>query len=295
MKRILITGKNSYIGTSFEKYVTQFEDTYYVDTIDLREPSWKKKDFSGYDTVFHVAGLAHADTRRISDKEKKLYYQINCDLAVETAKKAKAEGVKQFIYISSIIVYGYETLLQKRIIITLETSPKPSNFYGDSKWKAEQALLPLSSDTFRIVILRPPMIYGAGCKGNYQLLKKLALILPVFPSLPNERSILFIDNLSEFVRLLVDSGIGGLFFPQNSEYVGTSEMVRILAEVNGKHIMITPLLNWAIKLLMFMPGPQQLVLRKAFGNLAYDKSMSLSEIQGYQLKTFKESLLEECI
>lgn len=291
MKRILVTGKGSYIGTSFENYVKQFGDAYCIEALDLRKPSWKEKDFSVYDTVFHVAGLAHSDIRRIPEKEKKLYYQINCALAVETAKKAKAEGVKQFIYPSSIIVYGDGAPLQRKQVITLETNPRPSNFYGDSKWKAEQALFLLKNATFHIAVLRLPMIYGKGCRGNFQLLKKLALTLPMFPDYPNERSILYIINLCEFVRLLIDEGSGGLFFPQNSEYARTSEIVKLLAEANGKRIWITSLFNWAVKLLMLMPGPQQKFCQKAFGSVTYDHSMSLYGIQEYQVKNFKESLL----
>lgn len=106
MKRVLITGKGSYIGTSVEKYLTQWPDENQVDTIDMIDGSWWGKSFAGYGSVFHVAGIAHQDSRKISEERKKLYYAVNTDLTIETAKKAKADGVKQFIFMSSIIVYG---------------------------------------------------------------------------------------------------------------------------------------------------------------------------------------------
>ena len=106
MKKILITGANSYIGTSFEKYMAQWPDKYQVDTLDMIDGSWREKSFAGYDCVFHVAGIAHSDNGKISTEKAKLYYAVNTDLTVETAKKAKAEGVKQFIFMSSAIVYG---------------------------------------------------------------------------------------------------------------------------------------------------------------------------------------------
>ena len=133
MKRILITGANSYIGTSFEKWMQQFGDNYQIDTVDMHGDRWKEKDFSQYDSVFHVAGIAHADVSKVSEETKQLYYKVNCDLAVETAEKYKSDlnGKNgQFIYMSSIIIYGEETNINKKRVITPETQPNPSNFYG---------------------------------------------------------------------------------------------------------------------------------------------------------------------
>jgi len=117
MKKILITGANSYIGTSFEEYITKV-DGYCVDTVDMTDGSWKDMDFSGYDTVFHVAGIAHADTGKVSDEIKEQYYKVNTELTIETAKKAKAEGVSQFVFMSSAIVYGDSAPVGKERIIT---------------------------------------------------------------------------------------------------------------------------------------------------------------------------------
>ena len=89
MKKVLITGANSYIGTSFEKYMKQFEG-YQIDTMDMIDGTWRQNDFSGYDTVFHVAGIAHSETGKISEERKQIYYKVNTDLTIETAKKATA-------------------------------------------------------------------------------------------------------------------------------------------------------------------------------------------------------------
>ena len=142
MRKILIAGAGSYIGTSVEKWLNhpQFSGMYQVDTVDMRGDEWRKRNFSEYDTVFHVAGIAHADIGKVSEEQKNLYYAVNCDLAVETAEKARREGVRQFIYMSSIIVYGEGTTVREKRVITKETKPSPSNFYGDSKWKAEEKL-----------------------------------------------------------------------------------------------------------------------------------------------------------
>ena len=159
MKKILITGANSYIGTSLEKYLSQWPKDYQIDTIDMVDGSWKNKDFSSYDVVFHVAGIAHSDTGKISKEKEKLYRSVNTDLTIETAKKAKSEGIKQFIFMSSAIVYGNSAPIGKKKIITKDTVPSPANAYGDSKLQAEKGIIPLMDDKFKVVVLRPPMIY----------------------------------------------------------------------------------------------------------------------------------------
>ena len=176
MKKILITGAGSFIGTSLEKYIENHKNhaEYEISVLDTMTPSdtW---NFSGFDVVFHVAGIAHADVGNVSEERKELYRKVNTELAIETAKKAKAAGVKQFIFMSSAIVYGASSPIGKEKIITKDTKPEPENFYGKSKLNAEIGLLELSEDDFRVVILRPPMIYGPGCKGNYNSLRKFAL------------------------------------------------------------------------------------------------------------------------
>ncbi|HFD3584758.1 TPA: NAD-dependent epimerase/dehydratase family protein [Enterococcus faecium] len=277
MKKILITGANSYIGTSFKKWMTQFQDEYQIDTLSVRGDVWREHDFSEYDTVFHVAGIAHADVSKVSEETKQLYYAVNRDLAIETAKKYKQDlsGKNgQFIYMSSIIIYGEETNINKKRVITPDTKPNPSNFYGDSKLQAEIGLQPLDDDTFHVAILRPPMIYGPGSKGNYQQLVKLANKLPIFPDVKNERSMLHIDKLSEFVKERIDAQDSGVFFPQNDQYVRTSHMVRDIAQTNGKKIYLFSYMNWAIRLLGYVPGKIGRLTNKAFGNLVYEKSKS---------------------
>ncbi|NLK95370.1 MAG: NAD-dependent epimerase/dehydratase family protein, partial [Clostridiales bacterium] len=130
MKNILITGANSYIGTSFENWLKKWPEEYAIDTVDTKNDIWRSKDFSSYDVVFHVAGIAHVST---DPKMEDLYYKINRDLTIEIAKKAKSEGVKQFIFMSSIIVYGDSSHINKKRVIDKNTIPVPSNFYGKSK------------------------------------------------------------------------------------------------------------------------------------------------------------------
>lgn len=270
MKKILITGANSYIGVSFEKYMSQWPEKYQVDTVDMIDGTWREKDFSEYDCVYHVAGIAHSDSGKISPEKAKLYYAVNTDLTVETAKKAKAEGVNQFIFMSSAIVYGESAPIGKSKVITRDTPVSPANSYGDSKVQAENGILPLNDENFKVVILRPPMIYGPGSKGNYPVLSKLAQKLPVFPKVDNQRSMLYIGNLLEFVRLMIENEEQGIFWPQNAEYSNTTEIAELIAQAHGKRIVFIPGFTWVLKLLSHVTG----LVNKAFGSLSYDMEIS---------------------
>lgn len=270
MKKILITGAGSYIGTSFEEYMKQWPDKYQVDTLDMIGDEWKKYDFSGYDCVYHVAGIAHSDNGKISKEKAKLYYEVNTKLTVLTAMKAKKAGVKQFIFMSSAIVYGDSAPIGKKKMITKDTPVKPANCYGDSKVKAELGLKKLEDENFKVVILRPPMIYGKGSKGNYPLMSKLAQKLPVFPYVKNCRSMLYIENLMEFVRLMIENEERGTFWPQNAEYSNTSELVKMIGKAHGKRIVLLRGCSIPLKIVSIATG----LVDKAFGNLAYDQKMS---------------------
>lgn len=286
MKNILVTGKNSYIGTSVGQYLSQWADRYWVTPIDLKNPTWKQESFAGYDVVFHVAGIAHSDTGHVSRERIDFYYKINTELAIETAKKAKDEGVKQFIFMSSSIVYGDSSPIKKDKHITKDTPVCPANFYGDSKVQAEKGLKELETPDFKVVILRPPMIYGKGSKGNYPLLSRIAQKLPLFPKVENHRSMLYIGNLAEFVRLMVENEETGTFWPQNAEYSNTSKLVKDIAAVHGKKIFLVPGCSLFLQLL----GKLSKRINKAFGNFTYDHSLSYYPKGDYQLHSLMQSV-----
>lgn len=287
MKKILITGANSYIGTSFEAWMTdkRFQGGYELDTLDMMNESWKEYDFSSYDVVFHVAGIAHADIRNATKEVKQSYYDVNTDLAVEAAKIAKAAGVKQFIFMSSMIVFGDSSRIRE-CRITKATKPQPANFYGDSKLQADIGLHKLQSNTFHVVSVRPPMIYGKGSRGNYPRLARLAKRLPVFPAYKNERSMLHIDNLCEFIRLMVDNEEAGIFYPQNREYVCTAQLVKQIRELSGRRMHLLFLLNPLVELALWCSK----TAGKVFGTMVYAKDMSDYMDFAYCVNNFEESV-----
>lgn len=118
------------------------------------------------------------------------------------------------------------------------------------------------------------MIYGKGSKGNYPTLAQMARKLPVFPDVQNERSMLYIENLCEFLCQVMIRGESGIFWPQNAEYSKTSEIVKMIAEVSQRKIHVSRVWNWVVGLASKMPGKISSLANKAFGNLSYDQSMS---------------------
>lgn len=281
IKRILITGKNSYIGTSFEKWMAQWPEKYSVDTVDMIDESWREKSFSGYDVVFHVAGIAHVSA---DPAKEDLYFKVNRDLAIETAEKAKSDEVKQFIFMSSMIVYGKDEPAGSRKVITPDTQPLPSDFYGRSKLEADLAIQKMAEESFAVSIMRPPVIYGPGCKGNFPRLLNLAKKTFVFPNISNLRSMLYIDNLCEFLRIVIDNRKIGILFPQNKEYVSTKDVIVEYRRQKGKSTILLPFPGFLISL---MSGID--VFNKAFGTKVYDKNMSLFDFN-YNVVDFETGI-----
>ena len=266
MIRVLITGAGSYVGESVRKYILAKSKNFEFNAVDTMDDNWKKVDYTKYDVVFHVAGIAHVNA---DPKMKPLYYKVNRDLTIEVAKHAKTAGVKQFIFMSSQIVF-HESQSLKGEVLTKETKKNPNGFYGDSKLQAEKGLHELECDTFKLCILCPPMIYGPNSKGNFPRLVKLAQKSPVFPAWHNNRSMLYIDNLAEFVKQAIERQLSGTFYPQNRELADTVEIIRFFAKEAGHKVWISRLFNPLVWLGSFVFQP----INKMFATYYYDPEMS---------------------
>lgn len=283
--KVLITGNTSYIGVNLKKWLGQWPNQYSIDSVSIRNNEWKKADLSQYDALFHVAAIVHT---RESPRMESLYTLINRDLTVELAKKAKQAGVKQFIFMSTISVYGLTGEIGRNVVITKDTPCNPTTFYGESKWEAEKELVNLSDENFHIAIVRAPMVYGPNCPGNFTKLKKLIKITPVFPLTNNQRSMIFIDNLSEFIRLLLDYKECGLFFPQNREYVNITEATKLIAMNIPKRIYFSK----AFADVLNIVGKRIDALNKGFGNLVIDLQLSSYKDFEYCIADFQKSIVE---
>ena len=277
MKKILISGADSYIGMSLEQFLQQWPGAYQVDTLDVIGDHWRRADMTGYDAVLHVAGIVH---QKETSKNRHLYFAVNRDLTTAVAEKAKAASVPHFIFMSTMSVYGIDTG-----IITPETTPTPKSSYGRSKLEAEAALHALESDSFRVAILRPPMVYGKNSRGNFQAMKKLIEKSPIFPAVQNQRSMISINNLCAFIRLTIDEYLSGTFFPQNRESVNTTAMACIIAKALGHRMWFSRLAGLTVQVLApFFP-----IARKAFSSLTYENCEQHD--YRYCVEDFEDSVL----
>ena len=284
MQNILIAGAGSYIGSSVENWLKKYSDAYEINVLDMIGDSWKEHEFLGHDVVYLVAGIAHRLAEPI-----KLYDDVNHKMAVEIFKRCVDSNVKQFIFMSSGAVYTQSDKKNRDIVITSGSHMNPTTAYGKSKLDAERDITAIKKQTgspIKVAILRPPMVYGKGAKGNYQNLAKIAMKLPVFPKIKNRRSMIYIDNLCEFIRLIIDESSEGIFLPQNKEYANTCELIRLIRQIHGKKTIYTSLFNWAVDIL----SKHKDIVNKAFGSYIYKKEEFRYFNDQYQVVNLEESL-----
>lgn len=264
--RILVTGKSSFIGNSFAKHVSGFGDGYSVDMLSVRGDSWNKIDLSRYDCIVHAAGIAHVGYK---DDMASEYMAVNRDLTIAIAEKARSAGVKQFIFLSSIIIYGAAAAAGKTRIIAADTVPSPENAYGLSKLEAEEGLRGLETSDFRIAILRLPMVYGDGSRGNYALVAKYANLLPVFPAIGGRRSAIYVENLAEFIRIAADKCVSGTFYPTDGEELTTPGLLSAIRRSRGKRTVLLPMLDPLVRVI-----GRTSIARRVFGGIAYSEELT---------------------
>lgn len=276
MKHILVIGENSYIGKSFEQYMHSYENIK-VELVGARDNTWKNVDFSGYDVIVHVAAIVH---KKESADMEKLYQEVNTDFPIEVAKKAKESGVRKFVFLSTMAVYGKLSSPIKE-----DADLAPVTMYGKTKLLAEKELLKLTDHRFGVVIIRPPMVYGKGCPGNYARLEKLGMLLPFFPKVDNKRSMIYVENLCECIRQSCEVSRDPyiILCPQNQEYVNTTELVIEIRKVVGKKTLLIPFGQTIIKSMAKKVG----TLEKMFGDYYYEKN---EKDKQYQVVDFKTSI-----
>lgn len=275
--KVIIIGKNGYVAKNL---VTAFNhNSLIADTaaVSVRH-GIDEIDFNEYDVCIHTAALVH---KKESQYQESDYFKVNTNLTIDIAEKAKNQGVKHFIFLSTMAVYG-----QERGEINQQSSLQPTTFYGKSKLAAEQALQAIQDDQFTVSIVRPPMIYGPNCPGNYALLRKLAKKTPIFPSIQNERSMLFIDHLCEFMNQLMKNKDAGIFHPQDEVFINTSQMVLAISKQNNRPIFLSKI-GGAILNKMFSNVS---LINKVFGNLTYAQNISQYNNNSYQKFNFTEAI-----
>lgn len=268
MKRILITGKTSWIGGELEAHLSQFYGDYDVDRVSLRDECWKTDDWQDFDSVVHTAAIVHQGEG--AGDLNGIYDDVNVALTRDVAQKAKADGVPHFIFLSTFAVYG-TTGAANASPIDCATPTNPRTWYGKSKLEAERQLTPLASPHFSIATIRPPLVYGPNCtKGNFPRFVRFASTTPVFPRVSNARSMIFSRNLAELMRLLVEDARGGLFLPQEAQHICTADMIERLGRAMGRHIH----LSGALAVPAAFLARRNATFAKVFGNDRYNLEAS---------------------
>lgn len=284
MKRVLITGAGSYVGTHVMQRLQEEPDKFEVQEISVRGEEWKSFDFSQFDVVYHVAGIAHIATDATVEP---LHFQINRDLTKDVAMHAKQAGIKQFIFMGSMSVYGDSFPTGKGVPIRFDTPAYPTSAYGQSKLEAEEILQNLEDKNFKVAIVRAPMVFGAHAKGNFTKLVKVMQKLPVFPDVKNKRSMLYIGNLAELIAQLIVHESKGIYLPQEETYICTSELVASLAGLYGKKTHLTRMFNP----ILLGPLKSKEIVLKAFGDMFYELESSSCEFN-YRRYSVEETLEE---
>ena len=284
-KKVILVGIGGYIGGKFTEYINNHYPDWQIDAVDSMNRKWAEADFSGYDAVYNVSGLAHANARQGSEE---LYYQVNGQLPIDVATKAKEEGVPLFVQMSSQIVYGDMSRLGEEKMITAETVPSEPTVYGKSKMMAERGLMTLVDDNFQVAIMRPPLIYSEFARDNFPRLVNFAKKMPIFPKLENKQSMVYVDNLCELIKLIIEYDKGGIYYPQQECYIETSKIVADIAKAVGNKMWQTRIFNPALRLLSKVPHLG--FIHKAFGSIAYDMEISNHFDGKYRVVSYEESI-----
>lgn len=283
MKRIIITGKDGYIATHIKSWLEKDYTNYSVSLLDARTDGWKKSSFKGVDVIVHTAGIVHQP--QITDWN--IYYSTNVLLTENLAAKAKADGVKQFIFFSTMAVYGIGKSL-KPTIIDENTPCNPKDLYGKSKYQAEQKLKAIEDSSFRVSIIRPPNVYGYNCKGNYiKGFTKAVQAMPIIPyAFPEvKQSMLYIDNLTELVKMIIDESAVGIFTPQDETAISAVELMVGISNGIYKKARLSKSLGYIVLLLRFTP-----IVKKVYGGVQYDDKLTTCFNKKYIISDFDESI-----
>jgi len=284
MPRILITGANSFIGRSFIRS-SKFK---IIEEVSLLQTTPPEIDFSRYDVILHLAAIVH-QSRRI---EKNEYFRINRDLCIDIANKAKEAGVKQFIFLSTVKVYG--EFGNRKEPWNERSHCNPTDYYGQSKLEAENRLTTIESPDFIVSIVRSPVVYGEGVKAKILSLVKLVERFPVLPlgKIKNLRNFTYVENMVAFIDRVIEKKVAGTFIVMDDTPLSTSEFVKQIADGLGRKRVFFKLPELIINLgKMLMPQ----YFERIYGSLLLDNQVTKDKLNftpPYSIETGLKKMLD---
>ena len=264
LKNVLVTGSNGYLGSSF---INQYKNKYKFENFSLLTQKLEDINFDSVDIVLHCAALVHQKIEHSYEK----YHEINVEYPLKLAKLAKENGVKQFVFISTIAVYGEdEEKLDENTVCN------PITPYGKSKLAAEKELLKLNDDNFVVSIIRPPMVYGKNAPGNIDSLIKLVKKLPIIPlgGIENKRSFISIQNLCHMIDEIITQQKSGIFLASDDESLSTTRLIELIAKNLDKKVYLVKILFFETLLKIVKPSFH----KRLYGSLEVDNAITKEKL-----------------
>lgn len=246
---------------------------------------------TGVDVVVHLANRAHVMNESDANPLA-LYRSINTEGTLQLARQAAAAGVKRFIFISSVKVNGESTLPDKRFSPASDNIP--SDPYGLSKYEAEQGLKELSLKIgMEVVIIRPPLIYGPGVKANF--LKMMQWVEKGIPlplgSITNQRSLLGIDNLLDFIGVCLShpKAAGQTFLISDDHDVSTAEFLKEIASAMHRPSRLLPVPQFVLEKGLILLG-QGHIAERLCASLQLDITLAKTRLSWKPPFSFKDQI-----
>ena len=278
--RVLLTGSSGFIGSYF---YNNYKEHLEIKTFSFLREKIENINFKNINTVVHCGALVH----KMHEIPYKDYFKANVEQTINLASHAKKNNVSNFIFISTVKIYGEETDL----VLNEKSLPNPLDSYSLSKFEAEKKLLELQDENFKISILRIPLVYGPGVKANFKslvnLIKKIS-ILP-FGKIFNKRSIVYVGNVAHILYQIILQNKNGIFIAVDNKAISTSMLITEIARaLNRKMILFKiPFFDMMIKIIR--PN----IYKRLYLSLELDNSSTLHRLGIVNNKyPFREALKE---
>ncbi len=264
MSKTLITGANSFVGSNF----IRFSCIKSIDEVSLFENKPADIDFSKYNIIIHLVAIVH-QSEQIQEDE---YFRINRDLCLNVAQRAKDAGVKQFIFLSTVKVYGEYNPVSGPW--NEDSVCNPDDSYGKSKYEAEIELRKMETPDFTVSIIRTPLVYGVGVKANMLSILKLVDRFPVLPlaKVNNKRSFTSAENLVAFIDRIIEKRASGIFIAMDEKPLSTTELVKMISKYLNKKIWLFRMPGFIVRM-----GKARIpkIFDRLYGSFEMDNSKTL--------------------
>src|SRR5574344_959985 len=265
MKKLLISGSNGFVGSYFIK---KYKDKYDIKTFSFLKDDINSLDYSDIDVVFHLSALVH----QMDGASCEEYERVNVTQTLQLSKKVKENGVKKFVFMSTVKVYGEETDSK----YSENSICKPEDEYGKSKLKAELELQKLEDKDFKVSIIRTPIVYGYGVKANIKSLINLVNKVPLLPfgKIENKRSMVYIGNLCHLVDEVITQEKSGIFLASDDQPLSTSRLIELVAKKLDKKVYLVKIPFFESLLKILKPSFH----KRLYGRLEVDNSITKEKL-----------------